>query len=55
MNVRKEEPDGTKLSSCVGTTHPREEDRANIREDKGKRIGMQKISLRKRGRTIRTP
>ena len=28
-----------KLSNCTGTTHPIEERRANIREDKGKMGG----------------
>lgn len=45
------------LSSSTRTTHPREENRANIREDKGKREAQktrEKESCKKRERIPRT-
>ena len=40
------------MSNYVGTTHPREENMANIREDKGKGTATKKITKRLKVRIV---
>ena len=40
------------MSNYVGTTHPREENMANIREDKGRGMDTEKITKRLRVRIV---